>query len=1193
MKRGGSPVLLLTATPIQNSLAELWGLVQYVEPTGTLLGRLSDVPRAVLRHDDRAVLPEQAAELQRRLQTVLQRTLRRQAQEFLEVPFVDRPPRVFEYAMSPEEKALYDDVTAWLMREDLFAFRGNQRHLLLIGFHRRMASSLAALSVSLQRVAQRLRERLRTARLRRLRRRHATAARVRRRSRGQPRAGIRERRRRGRSEPAPLQRPRRCPSATTACGQSSQVVEAFAARAAALGHDSKARRAARRPPRHPRGREGRGTGKAVIFTESLTTQDYLRQLLLDHGFDAARRDAVSRRQRRARTLTGPLQQWEDEVGQAIPPPRRPSREVATPPGAGARVRAAVAGVHLDRGRRQGPQPAVLRHGHQLRPAVESAAHRAADRPRASLRPEARRHGHQLPGRRQRSAASSRFEILTQKLDLFGKVLDASDAVLYDPSHPAPESLVASVGVDFEKELRSIYSSARSIDDVTADLEHLRATMDERRRAFDDEQARASSLVESTLDDAVRQVFAKYRDVLPAELEGLDRDVDTITREFFDSAAVPYARVQQPGRVEYRVEASDRLPEGYRDGFVAIIGEPNERGEGDVLYVGHPVVQAAIADARDATVTPASGRCSDRSTVPPLSRCGVLPAVAAASWSPKVEYRGIEPVDTVLNTAILDGDSDALDADTVESLLALPLASVGAVGEDDASADIRDAVDEAVFADQAAVSSLEESRFRQMLRQLDHYLADQVLLKRRKRDKLDHDIHELEKKRDKSLSTQSSSELAATLDKLRKASAAIDREIEALAGRRRRGIPAVARPAAREAVSTAGRSADSGCAVRDRRGGVMLKILHTADLHLGLEFGQLDADDRRKLARARLAVVAQILNVADQFSVDAVLWAGDIFDAPGRLRGLVERVRHGAGRAEGLDPAGGPPSWQPRSDHGRGPCSRRGTLPRATAGVGPRGRSRQLRAGDWRARGDLRRAMSIYRRRRRSGVDPAGEGRRRPADPHRVGPRLHLRSARITRRISRLRGTRPCSAGSTTLRWATPTATARFRRTRQRQSSTPARRSRPASAMPAPATSPSCRSSGAGARPHIHRHPVARWQWRDETISSLAQLRALAADELIDTVLATALRSRGVRRRREGSRTAVALLKGTSAASGRAGALIRRPPPAPRAAAVRSKSSATCLRRSPCRREVEPGGTDPDQARRALRLLAQYVSEAAQ
>ena len=31
------------------------------------------------------------------------------------------------------------------------------------------------------------------------------------------------------------------------------------------------------------GREGRGSGKAVVFTESITTQEYLRRLLLDIG----------------------------------------------------------------------------------------------------------------------------------------------------------------------------------------------------------------------------------------------------------------------------------------------------------------------------------------------------------------------------------------------------------------------------------------------------------------------------------------------------------------------------------------------------------------------------------------------------------------------------------------------------------------------------------------------------------------------------------------------------------------------------------------------------------------------------------------------------------------------------------------------------------------------------------------------
>ena len=38
--RSTTPVILLTATPIQNTLTELWGLVQFVDPTSTLLGDL-------------------------------------------------------------------------------------------------------------------------------------------------------------------------------------------------------------------------------------------------------------------------------------------------------------------------------------------------------------------------------------------------------------------------------------------------------------------------------------------------------------------------------------------------------------------------------------------------------------------------------------------------------------------------------------------------------------------------------------------------------------------------------------------------------------------------------------------------------------------------------------------------------------------------------------------------------------------------------------------------------------------------------------------------------------------------------------------------------------------------------------------------------------------------------------------------
>src|ERR1022692_425021 len=127
-----TPVLLLTATPMQNSLAELWGLVQYVEPTGTLLGDIATFRKVFCDEDDRTLVPGQEHELQRRLAVVLQRTLRRQAQEFLDRPFTQRRCRLYEYAMSDAERSLYDDVTEYLLEPSLYAFSGRQRRLLLI-----------------------------------------------------------------------------------------------------------------------------------------------------------------------------------------------------------------------------------------------------------------------------------------------------------------------------------------------------------------------------------------------------------------------------------------------------------------------------------------------------------------------------------------------------------------------------------------------------------------------------------------------------------------------------------------------------------------------------------------------------------------------------------------------------------------------------------------------------------------------------------------------------------------------------------------------------------------------------------------------------------------------------------------------------------------------------------------------------
>lgn len=61
--------------------------------------------------------------------------------------------------------------------------------------------------------------------------------------------------------------------------------------------------------------------------------------------------------------------------------------------------------------------------------------------------------------------------------------------------------------------------------------------------------------------------------------------------------------------------------------------------------------------------------------------------------------------------------------------------------------------------------------------------------------------------------------------------------------------------------------------------VALKLLHTADWHLGRRFLSFDEADGLKLMRARLDAVRRLLDLADQYSVDAVLVAGDVFDDP--------------------------------------------------------------------------------------------------------------------------------------------------------------------------------------------------------------------------------------------------------------------------------------------------------------------------
>ncbi|PWT91169.1 MAG: hypothetical protein C5B55_08555 [Blastocatellia bacterium] len=63
------------------------------------------------------------------------------------------------------------------------------------------------------------------------------------------------------------------------------------------------------------------------------------------------------------------------------------------------------------------------------------------------------------------------------------------------------------------------------------------------------------------------------------------------------------------------------------------------------------------------------------------------------------------------------------------------------------------------------------------------------------------------------------------------------------------------------------------------GDVVLKLLHTADWHLGRRFPSFPEEAQKKLSRARMDVIINILDVARRNAVHALLCAGDLFDDP--------------------------------------------------------------------------------------------------------------------------------------------------------------------------------------------------------------------------------------------------------------------------------------------------------------------------
>lgn len=145
-----APKVLLTATPLQNTLLELFGLVSLIDDYTFGDIKSFKTQFSNVRND------QDFLALRERLKPVCQRTLRRQVLEYIR--YTNRIPITQEFVPSKDEQRLYDRVTDYLQSERLYALPSSQRKLMTLILRKLLASSTYAISGTLGALAERLGE---------------------------------------------------------------------------------------------------------------------------------------------------------------------------------------------------------------------------------------------------------------------------------------------------------------------------------------------------------------------------------------------------------------------------------------------------------------------------------------------------------------------------------------------------------------------------------------------------------------------------------------------------------------------------------------------------------------------------------------------------------------------------------------------------------------------------------------------------------------------------------------------------------------------------------------------------------------------------------------------------------------------------------------------------------------------------
>lgn len=711
------PKVLLTATPLQNSLMELYGLVSFVDEHA-----FGDAKTFRARYS-RVTNDETFADLKSRLAPLCHRTLRRQVTEY--VKYTNRVPLTQEFVPTSDEQVLYDLVSEYLRRPDLHGLPNSQRALITLVLRKLLASSTFAIAGGLDSIARRLGTALRDAE-----RRVASAA-------DQENAVSAEvdaieaiaadvehlpeiaDEWPDDDESTVDEEPPPSPEQIAALRSELAEIEALRDQAVSITENAKgtalisALEAA-----FAKARDLGASQKAIIFTESRRTQNYLVELLAENGYAD---DLVlfngSNNDDRAKEI---YKAWMES-------------NAGTDRVTGTRT-ADIRSALVDEFRNSG----------KIMIATEAAAEGVNlqfcsivvnyDLPWNPQRIEQRigrchRYGQQHDVvvvnflNRDNAADKRVYELLDQKFRLFSGVFGASDEIL-----GAIES-----GVDIERRIVDIYQRCRQPDEIDAEFTRLQFELDEQiTEVMEDTRQKLLENFDAEVHDRLKVNLAASRESISRAEALLWRITRTVLADgaSFDEATRSF-RLNQ--------EEVSWVVDGRGDEFhLGGAGEPGQK-----YRLGHPVAEQVLATARDAET--GAGLLRFDYGAWPMTAAALEPLVGRTGWLAveKLTIAGGETEEHVILAAYTD-DGEQVGADDARRLLDVPAAFVPAIGEPEPDGATGARLEERRSAILAELANRQAKWFDQEIDKFDRWAEDQRHALRVELKDLDSELKELKK-----------------------------------------------------------------------------------------------------------------------------------------------------------------------------------------------------------------------------------------------------------------------------------------------------------------------------------------------------------------------------------------------------------------------------------------------------------------